>query len=138
VELLAQLREELARPRSPRTITVNEYRYLQELAAFRCPIGIGPRICDGRVCPTRPQLLCDLGLCSLGSRCRGSYTGCFTDYFDECSDARHARLKLKESHLTLTPTGEPEKHQPIQAQQIPDDADRHLVARKYGGTVVWR
>lgn len=53
---------------------VDEYRILQELAEFRCPIKFDPRLCNGGACPTRPRT--------------------YIDYFDECVDARHARLRL--------------------------------------------
>ena len=55
-------------------ITIDEYRVLQELAAFRCPIKLDPRTCNGKVCPTRPRTR--------------------VDYFDECVEARLARLRL--------------------------------------------
>lgn len=71
---MKQLHEELARPKELEIIILDEYRILQELAAFRCPIKLDPRTCNGKPCPTRP------------------YT--YIDYFDECIEARRARLRL--------------------------------------------
>lgn len=118
-ELMVQLHEELARPEKPEIITMDEYKYLFEVASFECMRNRDPRFCDGRSCPPKPDDIRD-------------------DYYDECVDARSARLKLDKSHLTLTPAEELERHQHTQTQQAPDDADQCLVARKYGGTVVWR
>ena len=69
--------EELTRPREPETIIVDEYRVLRELASFECPRKRDPRICDGRSCPTKPDNIHD-------------------DYYDECVDARWARLRLSD------------------------------------------
>jgi len=75
-EVFEYYRELKENPLPSEQITTDEYRRYFELSTFKCPRGWKPQGCNSYQCPTKKDNI-------------------WEDYYDDCTTARNARLKLK-------------------------------------------